>query len=77
MTKQSYIKPAVVYGSIRRDELLLMREASRRLAWERKTLTHAKRMGLQTIRFGRFDYVHGADILSFFDALAKTQAEVK
>ena len=47
-----------------------MREACRRLGWERKTLAHAKSAGLQTIRFGRFDYVRGADLLSFFDRLA-------
>ncbi len=63
-------KPVPAHGSIRSDELLLMREACRRLGWERKTLAHAKSAGLVTIRFGRFDYVRGADLLSFFDRLA-------
>ena len=62
-------------GSVRSGELLLMREACRRLGWERKTLAHAKREGLRTIRFGRFDYVRGADILTFFAAIAERQAE--
>jgi hypothetical protein len=61
-------------GSIRADELLLTREACRRLEWERKTLAHAKREGLKTIRFGRFDYCRGADVLRFFDRLAEQQA---
>ena len=63
-------------GSIRADELLLMREASRRLGWERKTLAHAKKTGLRTIRFGRFDYVTGRSILEFFDGLAAQQGGV-
>jgi len=58
-------------GSIRADELLLMREACRRLGWERKTLAHAKRAGLRTIRFGRFDYVTGAELARFFARLAE------
>ena len=63
--------PEPARGSIRGDELLLMREACRRLGWERKTLAHAKREGLKTTRFGRFDYVRGADVLDFFAKLAE------
>lgn len=58
-------------GSIRADELLLMKEASRRLGWQRKTLAHAKREGLKTIKFGRSDYVLGSDLLAFFAQLAE------
>ena len=58
-------------GSIRADELLLMKEACRRLNWQRKTLAHAKREGLKTVKFGRYDYVQGADVLDFFRRLAE------
>jgi len=61
-------------GSITAAEIMLVREACLRLGWARKTLTHAKKTGLRTIRFGRFDYVRGADILSFFSRLAEPQA---
>jgi hypothetical protein len=67
-------KPPTRYGSISDSELLLVRELCRVLAWERKTLAHAKREGLRTIRFGRFDYVRGRDVLAFFDKLADRQA---
>ncbi len=67
-------KPATAGpGSIRADELLLMREACRRLGWERKTLAHAKKTGLRTIRFGRFDYIRGLDLCDFFAKLAERQ----
>jgi hypothetical protein len=62
--------PPARYGSVTTGELLLVRELCARLGWERKTLTHAKRAGLQTIRFGRFDYCRGADVVAFFDGLA-------
>ena len=66
--------PTTGRGSVSAGEILLARELCRRLAWERKTLTHAKREGLLTIRFGRSDYVRGADVLAFFDRQAEQQA---
>ena len=51
-----------------------MRELCRRLGWERKSLTHAKKAGLKTIKFARFDYVRGLDVLDFFSKLAEQQA---
>jgi len=67
-------KAPVVHGSVKDGELLLVRELCHRLGWERKTLVHAKRDGLKTIRFGRWDYVRGKDALAFFDQLAERQA---
>ena len=64
---------AIGPSSIRTDELLLVREACRRLGWQRKTLAHAKAEGLRTIKFGRFCYVRGADLLEFFGRLAARQ----
>ena len=58
-------------GSIRADELMPVRILCSRLGWERKTLAHAKRSGLKTTKFGRFDYCAGADVLEFFRGLAE------
>ena len=57
-------------GSIRADELLPVQVLCERLGWKRKTLSHARRAGLRTVRFGRFNYVTGADVLAFFAGLA-------
>ena len=62
------------FGSIVAGEILPLREAARRLGWERKTIAHAKRAGLRSVRFGRFDYVRGVDVLDFFAKLADQQA---
>ena len=67
--------PPPARGSITAAELLLVRKLCKRLGWERKTLAHAKRAGLRTIRFGRFDYARGCDVLDFFTKLAEQQAE--
>jgi len=71
MGKQSQTPAPRPLGSIRADELLPVREACRRLGWERRTLAHAKREGLRTIPFGRFRYVTGAEVLRFFASLAE------
>ena len=58
------------YGSIRADEVLPLREAARRLGWERKTIAHAQRAGLVTVQFGRFKYVTGRSVVEFMEKLA-------
>jgi hypothetical protein len=61
------------YDSIVPGELMLVRELCRRLGWQRKTLSHAKQVGLKTIRFGRFDYCLSSDVIAFFSRLADKQ----
>ena len=58
------------FGSIHVDEVLPLREVSRRLGWASKTQRAAQRMGLRTISFGRMKYVRGRDVALFFDKLA-------
>ncbi len=61
-------------GSIRADELLLLAEAARRLGWCAKSRRFAQRDGLRVIRYGRYQYVRGTDVLDFFAKLAEQQA---
>jgi hypothetical protein len=65
--------PTIGYGSIRADEVLPVRELCRRLGWQKKTLSHARREGLQTIQFGRLAYALGADVVRFFQRLRDGQ----
>jgi hypothetical protein len=62
-------------GSIRADEVLPVRVMAKRLGMNVKSLAHAKREGLRTVKFGRFDYVLGRDVLAFFERLAQAQAD--
>jgi hypothetical protein len=61
-------------GSIRADEVLLYSEAARRLGWCTKSRRFAKQRGLRVIRFGRWEFVLGSDVLDFFRKLAEQQA---
>ena len=73
MRKPKDTTPPTSHDSVSASELLMVRELCRRLGWERKSLAHAKREGLRTVKFARFDYVRGADVLAFFDKLAEQQ----
>ncbi len=57
-------------GPIRADELMPVRVMAKRLGMNTKSIAHAKRAGLKTQRFGRFDYVTGRWVLDFFERLA-------
>jgi hypothetical protein len=61
-------------GSIQGDELLLFSEAASRLGWCTKSRRFAIRDGLRVVRYGRYQYVLGTDILAFFQKLADQQA---
>jgi len=50
-------------------EVYTIREASRRLAWGRKTMTQAIRDGLPVVLYGRVKYVRGQSIVRFFARL--------
>lgn len=52
--------------SIRRDEVLPLSEAARRLGWGVKTTRHAEREGLRVVQFGRAKYTTGAAVFDFF-----------
>lgn len=66
--------PAPLRGFVRADEVGLYSEVARRLGLCAKSRRAAKRAGLRTIRFGRWEYVLGADVLDFFRRLAERQA---
>jgi len=66
--------PAPARGSIASDEVLLYSEAARRLGWCAKSRRFAIKAGLRVVRFGRHQYVIGADVLAFFQRLAEQQA---
>jgi hypothetical protein len=58
-------------GSIHADEVLLFSEAARRLGWCTKSRRFAQRDGLRVVKYGRHQYVNGADIIAFFRRLAE------
>ena len=58
-------------GSIRADEVLLFSEAARRLGLCDKSRRSAIRSGLRVVRFGKWQYVLGSDVLRFFQRLAQ------
>ena len=72
--KRPLDKPAPALGTIRADEIAPFVLTARKLGWCEKSRRHAKAKGLQTIRFGRFEYVTGQAILDFFRAQADAQA---
>jgi hypothetical protein len=61
-------------GGIRADEVLPLREVSRRLGWGRKSQMLAVREGLKAVRFGHAKYCIGRDIIEFFERLADRHA---
>lgn len=61
-------------GEVRADAVYRAVECRRRLAWGLKSYRHAKRKGLRTTKFGRQEYVAGADVLAFFGRLADDQS---
>jgi len=60
------LRRKVLLGSIRADEVLPAAVLRARLKWGRHTFTRAVQEGLQTIRYGRCDYVMGSAVLEFF-----------
>ena len=69
--------PPPARGSIRADELLLFAEAARRLGWCAKSRRFAQQRGLRVIRFGRWQYVLGRDVIAFLDGLAADGTEAR
>jgi hypothetical protein len=57
-------------GSVHAGDIMPVKVLCAKLGWQRKTLAHAKASGLQTVRFGRFDYVTGDAVLEFFRQVA-------
>jgi len=67
--------PPRALGTIHRDEVLPFAVAAARLGWCAKSRRFAQRDGLRVIRYGRHQYVTGADLLDFFAKLAERQAD--
>jgi hypothetical protein len=59
------------FGSIDVGETLLLREASRRLGWQRRQQADAIKMGLKAVVVGRQKVTTGAWIREFVERLAE------
>ena len=68
-------KPVRQLGSIRRDEVLPLREAARRMGWADKMIADVQRMGLPTVTIGRMKYVTGDAVYCFVEHLATMAAD--
>lgn len=66
--------PPRALGAIHRDEVLPFAVAAARLGWCAKSRRYAQRDGLRVIRYGRHQYVLGADVLEWFRSQAEQQA---
>lgn len=68
--KRPTVPPPPARGSIRADEAMLFSEAARRLGWCNKSRRFAQQRGLRVVKFGRWQYVLGRDVIAFLDKLA-------
>jgi hypothetical protein len=58
-------------GSIHRDEVLPVREAARRLGWNRAAISVAQHNGLRTARCGRFSITTGSEIFRYVESMMR------
>jgi hypothetical protein len=68
MRKSLNPKPTPALGSVRRDEVLPLREAGKRLGWNRASITNARRDGLRTVRYGQYLLTTGEAIYEFIES---------
>jgi len=64
-------------GSVSADEILPAAVLRERFGWGQRSLPEAERRGLRTVTFGRWKYVLGKHLLSFFEALGNEPAAVE
>ena len=57
--------------SIRADELLPWSALHDRLGWGARALAAAQARGLKVLRFGKWKYVKGADLIAFLESQAQ------
>ncbi|MCC6126900.1 MAG: hypothetical protein IT426_18200 [Pirellulales bacterium] len=62
-------------GSIHRDEVLPVREAARRLGWQRKAITEAQKNGLRVCRCGRYTITTGQAIFDYVEKMMRANGE--
>ena len=55
--------------SIRGDELLPWSALHHRLGWGARAIATAKKRGLRVLKFGRWSYVLGRDIIAFLESV--------
>jgi hypothetical protein len=60
--------------SVKADELLPLSALHTRLGWGARGLAAARRQGLRVLRFGRWHYVLGRDLIEFLESV-QTVAE--
>jgi hypothetical protein len=60
---------------IRADELLPIRALHERLGWGPRTVAKAQRDGLRVIRYAKWAYVRGADVIAFLGDQAHVPAK--
>lgn len=62
------------YQAIQPGELLPLPVVKQRLRWGDETISKAQREGLKVLRYGKWGYVVGADLIEFLSRLADKQA---
>jgi len=62
-------RPGPSGESIRGDELLPWSALHTRLGWGARALALAKAKGLRVLRFGKWQYVKGSDVIAFLEAV--------
>ena len=60
---------------IRADELIPMYSLSERLGWGYHTIIRAQKDGLRVLRYAKWKYVYGADLIEFLGRMQSTTKE--
>ena len=60
---------------IRADELLPIRALHERLGWGPRTVAKAQRDGLRVLKYAKWAYVTGADVLAFLAGPADSKSD--
>jgi hypothetical protein len=69
------VEPAPRFGSIIDGETLPLREAARRMGWQRRMMADVQRLGLRVVTIGRMKYTPGGWVRQFVEGLAQQQAQ--
>jgi len=66
-------EPNTTPGVIDANGVYTLEELAKRARWKKHSIRQALRLGLRTCKFGSRRYCLGADVISFFEALAERQ----
>jgi hypothetical protein len=65
------------YGAINPAELLPLATLKSRLRWGDKTVAQAQRDGLPVLRYAKWGYVRGQDLIAFLERVGNEPAAVE